>query len=110
MKLLITLCCVLWNVALFGQKWTEKKNENFSVILNPGGQTLGYAPTSAVKILTVDGLGFKDLNKNGSLDKYEDWRLTSDERAKDLASKMSVEQMPARSASQTLLRFGRSLP
>ncbi len=35
----------------------------------------------------------KDLNKNGSLDKYEDWRLPVDERAKDLASKMSVEQI-----------------
>lgn len=44
------------------------------------------------KILTVDGLKFKDLNKNGKLDKYEDWRLPAADRSKDLLSKMSVEE------------------
>ncbi len=56
--------------------------------------TLGYSiKVGRVKILTVDGLAFKDLNKNGKLDKYEDWRLPVNERAKDLASKMSVDQI-----------------
>lgn len=63
------------------------------IVTNKGGQTLGYDKTSGVKILTVNGLAFKDLNKNGKLDKYEDWRLSAEERAKDLASKMSVEQI-----------------
>jgi beta-glucosidase len=62
-------------------------------VKNPNGPTLGYSSVSGVKILTVDGLAFKDLNKNGKLDKYEDWRLPVDVRAKDLASKMSVEQI-----------------
>jgi beta-glucosidase len=48
---------------------------------------------SGVKVLTVNALNFKDLNKNRKLDKYEDWRLPIDVRAKDLASKMSVEQI-----------------
>lgn len=43
-------------------------------------------------ILKVNGFQFKDLNKNGQLDKYEDWRLSPDERSKDLLSKMSVEE------------------
>jgi len=43
--------------------------------------------------LTVDRLAFKDLNKNGQLDNYEDWRLSVDERAADLASKMTKEQI-----------------
>ena len=60
---------------------------------NPAGPTLGYSKNSGVKILTEEGFKFKDLNKNGKLDKYEDWRLSVDERAKDLASKMSVEQI-----------------
>jgi beta-glucosidase len=76
-----------------GQTWTEKKNDGFSLVTNPKGQMLGYAPTSGVKLLTVDGLAFKDLNKNNVLDKYEDWRLPADVRAKDLATKMSVEQI-----------------
>ena len=63
------------------------------LVKNPNGPTLGYSSTSGVKILMVDGLSFKDLNKNGKLDKYEDWRLPVDERAKDLASKLSVEQI-----------------
>ncbi|MDB5091767.1 MAG: beta-glucosidase [Mucilaginibacter sp.] len=63
------------------------------LVKNITGPTLGYSAASGVKILTVDGLSFKDLNKNGKLDKYEDWRLPVDERAKDLASKMSVEQI-----------------
>lgn len=54
---------------------------------------LGYSTTSGIKIIQKDGLPFKDLNKNGQLDKYEDWRLPVAERAKDLASKMTVEQI-----------------
>ena len=36
---------------------------------------------------------FKDLNKNGRLDVYEDWRRSSPERAEDLAAQMPLEQM-----------------
>jgi len=28
------------------------------------------------KLIEVDGLKFKDLNGNGKLDPYEDWRLS----------------------------------
>ena len=55
--------------------------------------TLGYASESGVKIILKDGLPFKDLNKNAVVDIYEDWRVDVNERAKDLASKMSVEQI-----------------
>ena len=55
--------------------------------------TLGFSSNSGVKIITKDGLPFKDLNKNGVLDPYEDWRLPVSERAKDLASKMTVEEI-----------------
>lgn len=65
----------------------------FTIVSNKNGATLGYAPASGVKILTVDGLKFKDLNKNGQLDKYEDWRLSPDQRAKDLVKRMSAEQI-----------------
>ncbi len=49
---------------------------------------LGY---KTAKVLTIKGLQFKDLNKNGKLDKYEDWRLSNTERINDLIAKMSVE-------------------
>ena len=69
------------------------KAQQFLTVKNTKGPTLGYAPESGVQILKINGLFFKDLNKNGKLDKYEDWRLPVDERAKDLASKMSIAQM-----------------
>lgn len=62
-------------------------------VTNRNGVTLGYATTSGIKIITKNGLKFKDLNKNGRLDKYEDWRLPAEERAKDLVKQMSIEQI-----------------
>lgn len=65
----------------------------FTTVENVNGPTLGYSRNSGVNILEIDGLKFKDLNRNGSLDKYEDWRLSTEMRATDLASKMSIEQI-----------------
>ncbi|MBO5625810.1 MAG: glycoside hydrolase family 3 protein, partial [Prevotella sp.] len=76
-----------------GQKWTERQVDSFMLVTQKGGPTLGYSPQSGVKILTEDGYAFKDLNRNDSLDDYEDWRLTAQERAADLAKKLSVEEI-----------------
>jgi beta-glucosidase len=43
-------------------------------------------------IITVDGFTFSDLNKNGKLDKYEDYRLPINDRIKDLISKMTDDE------------------
>ena len=74
-------------------RWSETDSDPIRIVTNRGGQTLGYAATSGVGLLTVDGFAFKDLNKSGALDPYEDWRLPADVRAKDLASRMSVDQI-----------------
>ena len=93
-KLCTTLILLLGTIGIFAQqKWTEASKGSFNLVQNQGGQAIGYSPNSGVKILTVAGLAFKDLNKNGQLDPYEDWRLPADVRAKDLASKMSIEQI-----------------
>lgn len=76
-----------------GPKWEETQKDGFNLVTNEGGQTLGYSPESGVQLLEIDGYAFKDLNRNGSLDPYEDWRLPVSERASDLASRMSVEQI-----------------
>ena len=55
----------------------------------PQQPVLGYR---SVQLLSIDGKQFKDLNRNGKLDGYEDWRLPNEQRANDLLSKMSVEQ------------------
>lgn len=76
-----------------GPKFTEEKKEDHILIHNSGGSVLGFSPASGVKIITIDQYAFKDLNKNGTLDTYEDWRLSANERAKDLAHKMTLEQI-----------------
>jgi beta-glucosidase len=45
-----------------------------------------------VKTLTIDGFEFRDLNKNGKLDVYEDKRHTIEERVNDLLSQMTLEE------------------
>ena len=78
-----------------GSKWTEKKMrpEGWIKVTQEGGKTLGYSPDSGVTIIEDDGFAFKDLNRNGELDAYEDWRLTNEERARDLADKLEIEEM-----------------
>lgn len=46
----------------------------------------------AVATLTVNQLRFKDLNKNNTLDRYEDWRLPVDQRIDDLLKKMTLPE------------------
>ncbi|MCB9648447.1 MAG: glycoside hydrolase family 3 protein [Deltaproteobacteria bacterium] len=43
--------------------------------------------------ITVDGLEFKDLDGDGALTPYEDWRLPEICRARDLVARMTVPQM-----------------
>jgi beta-glucosidase len=45
-----------------------------------------------VKTLTVDGFTFRDLNKNGKPDVYEDSRNAIDDRVTDLLSQMTLEE------------------
>ena len=89
----IFLIGMLFGLIACGPKWTETEKDGFNIVTNKGGQTLGYSPSSGIKILTVDRYAFKDLNQNNVLDLYEDWRLNTDDRANDLASKMSIEQI-----------------
>ena len=75
------------------QKWSEQQVDSFMLVTQKGGPSLGYSPESGVKLLTVDGYAFKDLNRNDSLDAYEDWRLSAQERAADLAAQLSNEEI-----------------
>ncbi|MCQ2147125.1 MAG: glycoside hydrolase family 3 C-terminal domain-containing protein [Bacteroidales bacterium] len=45
-----------------------------------------------VNIITEGKYQFKDLNKNGKLDVYEDWRQPMDTRIADLVSQMTLEE------------------
>lgn len=75
---IVYLLCLISIVGISQKNTVNKKSQPF----------LGY---KTVQLLNLEGFQFKDLNKNGKLDKYEDWRLTNEARAKDLLTKMSVE-------------------
>src|SRR5665647_3357423 len=70
---------------------------------NPVQPVLGHR---SVNILKIGNLEFKDLNKDGHLDKYEDWRLSPEERSADLLSKMSVEEKAGFMLINTIAMIG----
>lgn len=75
-------------------KWSEKKTaDGWIEVTNEGGETLGYSADSGVTLIQVDGYAFKDLDRDGLLDVYEDWRVDDETRAWNLANQMSVEEM-----------------
>ena len=45
-----------------------------------------------VKTLDIDGMPFRDLNKNNELDQYEDYRINNAQRVEDLISQMTLEE------------------
>ncbi len=97
-RLPVTCLPLFLGVALTGifescTKWAETESGDIRIVTNRKGATLGYSPGSGVSLITDGGYAFKDLNRNGKLDEYEDWRLSADERAGNLASQMSVEQI-----------------
>ncbi|KDB50709.1 hypothetical protein X805_36960 [Sphaerotilus natans subsp. natans DSM 6575] len=52
-------------------------------------------PTLGVRtkaIITVGGYQFRDANGSGTLEPYEDWRLSVDQRAQDLVARMTVDE------------------
>lgn len=65
----------------------EEECDGFTLI-HQRGTTLGYSKDAGTEILYIKNKAFKDLNHNGTVDPYEDWRLSAEERAKDLADQM----------------------
>ena len=64
----------------------------YSVIEADGEQIRLSYLEDVTPILEADGLKFKDMNKNGELDAYEDWRLSTEDRVNDLISQLSLEE------------------
>jgi beta-glucosidase len=73
----------------------------------PKQPTIGYR---SAPLLTVDGLTFKDLNRNGKLDPYEDWRLPAEIRTADLVQRMSLEELAGVMVHGTLPSAGPLAP
>lgn len=68
----------------------ELTGDGYKLLRQKGGPVLGYTDVS---LLHLEGFVFKDLNRNGRLDDYEDWRLFPSRRAADLASQLPPEYL-----------------
>ncbi len=64
--------------------------EGLTIQRQEGGPTLA---TTSAPLIEADGLWFKDAAGAGDLLPYCDWRLDADARARDLAARLSVEQI-----------------
>lgn len=62
-------------------------------LIHQDGPVLGYSPESGVGIIYEGKYAFKDLNRNGKLDVYEDWRCDIEDRINDLANQLSKEEI-----------------
>lgn len=80
------------------QRTVTDGTTTFTVVTNPsGGATLSFVAGSPIALLTVETptatLAFKDMNGNGTLDVWEDWRKPVAERARALARDLTIEQI-----------------
>ena len=60
--------------------------------IEANGDQPRLSAASPDKFFQAEGLWFKDLNGNGALDPYEDWRLDKETRARDLLGQMTLKE------------------
>ena len=73
-------------------KWKLTHKNNHECIENEGGKTLSYNPNLGIQIIEQDGFAFKDLDNNGTLDPFEDWRLPLTTRIQDFTARFVLWQ------------------
>lgn len=71
-------------------RYKTEHADSFFLVYNPGGPVLGMA---SLKLKEQDGLAFKNLSGAEELLPYEDWRLSYEDRARDLAKRLTVEEI-----------------
>ncbi len=96
-SILSVLVAVLPIMSGCGQKMTSGSYSGASaksgtVTAAVAGPVQVLVQSSAGEILNVDGLQFRDLNHDGILNPYEDWRLSNEARAKDLVGRMTLAE------------------
>ena len=67
----------------------------YTIVEQEGGKRLTYSKDSGLTLIERDGFAFKDFEGTGELVPYEDWRLGAEERAADLAGRLSIEKIAA---------------
>ena len=68
---------------------SKKATSNVKYYKNPNGPVIGV---TVKPVIEQDGLYFKDLNGDGVLSTFKDWRKSPQERAEALAKTLSVDE------------------
>ena len=94
LSLLLALVMLMTCVALpsFAEESAIKESASGFYYIEAEGNRPRLSAASADKFIQADGEWFKDMNGNGELDAYEDWRLPAEDRANDLIAKMTLQQ------------------
>ncbi|MCH4192883.1 MAG: glycoside hydrolase family 3 C-terminal domain-containing protein [Butyrivibrio sp.] len=71
-------------------KYEKRQKQGYTEYHQEYGPLIG---TANGKVIEMDGCIFRDLADTGKLLPYEDWRLPAGERAKDLAGRLSIEEI-----------------
>ncbi len=72
---------------------SHETHDGYNLVIQTEGPTLGYSPASGVKIIERDGYAFKSYDGRDTLLPYADWRLSAEERARDLAGRLSMDEI-----------------
>ncbi len=72
---------------------TYEEKDGYVLVKQTCGPDLAFAQGSRVRIIERDGLAFKSFDGSDTLLPYCDWRLPAEQRAEDLASRMSIEEI-----------------
>lgn len=70
-----------------------EQKDGYGIYHNADGPDIGIGDGTKAKIIEKDGRLFKDFTGEGKLLPYEDWRLDAKTRARDLAARLSVEDI-----------------
>lgn len=108
---LLVCLAMLLTVTAFAEELDEEEEdlvtEVTTVTQEYEGRTVTLK-TAGLDLIEADGYQFKDMNKDGELQPYEDWRLDPQTRAEDLLSRMSDKQKGAQMAHMTLVTLKES--
>lgn len=93
-SLLLALIMALTTLAVpsLAEEPVIKESASGFYYIEANGDQVRLSAASQDKFIQADGLYFKDMNGNGTLDVYEDYRKDIDTRVADLLSQMTPEE------------------
>ncbi len=90
--LTVVLLASLSTLTAGAEESVIKESTSGFYYIEANGEQAKLSAASKDKFIQADGLYFKDLNSNGSLDVYEDYRQPVENRVADLLSQMDMDE------------------